>query len=163
MGKSGLPHQLSGGQRQRLAIARSLALQPHLLILDEPFVGLDISTRGKIINLLLDLQAERSLSYLHISHDLEVVRQFSDSVAVMWTEAKSLNRRDPQISSGAPSTPTRKLLVRYRGTLRPVEERLRRSIGRTDLQSLQIRSSEVSFTVEFLRIINDYSPQILVV
>ena len=78
-----LPHQFSGGQRQRLAIARSLALKPSLLILDEPFTGLDLSIRGQIVNLLLALQADLGLTFLFISHDLDLVRYFADSVAVM--------------------------------------------------------------------------------
>ena len=77
------PHQFSGGERQRLAIARSLAARPNLLILDEPFTGLDLSVRGQIVNLLRGLQAELSLTFLYISHDLDLVRQFSDRVAVM--------------------------------------------------------------------------------
>ncbi len=77
------PHQFSSGQRQRLAIARALVLQPSLLVLDEPFTGLDLSTQGRLVNLLLELQAERSLAYLYISHDPDLVRHFSDDVMVL--------------------------------------------------------------------------------
>ncbi len=75
-----LPHEFSGGERQRLALARSLVLKPSLLVLDEPFKGLDLSVRGRLVTLLLELQAERSLSYLYVSHDQDLVRNFSDSV-----------------------------------------------------------------------------------
>ncbi len=101
------PHQISGGQARRVAMARALILGPALLVADEPTAGLDVSVQGEVLNLLLDLHAERGLAMLIVSHNLNVVRRVTDRMMVMYL-ARWWKPRPPRRCSDGRRTPMRR-------------------------------------------------------
>lgn len=129
--------EFSGGQRQRIAIARALALDPKLIVCDEPVSALDLSTQARVLDLFLDIQAQTGVAYLFISHDLAVVRHLSHRVAVMY-QGEIVEWGDGEQVSSRPQHPYTQRLMMAAPVPDPIEQAHRREQRRELLKQGQI-------------------------